>query len=753
MAKTFDARPDRIDFRDREYRPRLQSLPLRYPSDPEVAGYFRPYAQRMVLDQGDEGACTGYGLASVINYSKWIVRLRNTPMDQHAALIEDISNEADRVSAEMLYSLAKVYDEWEGEDYSGSSCRGAMKGWHKHGVCSEIKWGNKIKGRKTLPRPVLGWQEDAALNPLGAYYRVNVASIAALQSAIYEVGAVFCSANVHEGWYFDDLQTAPEVEIFGDTAGDDWLALPIIPSDKTEVGGHAFSLVGYTDQGFIIQNSWGRDWATTWGRSKTDIENAAGGFALLKYEDWVMNGYDAWVAALAAPMRVSDNVRTLATRSRHSLLELVAQSNAIKPKKTAGAGLITMPTMWSEGQAYDHSVVMGNDGKLVRRRLDTPTGKEAVTQIIKEKLLDADEKDIVIYAHGGLNAEKDAIRRAQVMGPWFEANGILPIFVVWRTGLFDSLINIGQDQLADYAREMERIERSGLPEFVQDLKRKLATKFDRAFEAIAEKVIGKAVWSQIKQNAEAACQSSNGMTGGMRHLANVLRDVKKEKPDLNIHLLGHSAGSIILGHFAQDIARFSDINSFGLLAPACTLKFANAKFRPLIERKAKGKPGLAGDKLYICNLSRENERNDTVGPYNNSLLYLVSRALEIPRKSPLLGLDDCCVLEHEIPKSNIFPTLNPKPDDDLSKIGAYFGEAYDPKQQKIIREWREFSAEAGVTYRQFRAKHVKAKRLQDQSVDIAATHGNIDNDIEVITWAIDQIIGKAIVKVADLSKA
>ena len=47
---------------------------------------------------------------------------------------------AERVRARMLYHLARFYDEWPGENYDGSSCRGALKGWHKHGVCTEDKW-------------------------------------------------------------------------------------------------------------------------------------------------------------------------------------------------------------------------------------------------------------------------------------------------------------------------------------------------------------------------------------------------------------------------------------------------------------------------------------------------------------------------------------------------------------------------------------------------------------------------------------
>ena len=49
------------------------------------------------------------------------------------------------------------------------------------------------------------------------------------------------------------------------------------------------ALVGYTDQGFVVQNSWGPDW----GR---------GGFALLPYEDFMMHATDVWVAQLGVPV-------------------------------------------------------------------------------------------------------------------------------------------------------------------------------------------------------------------------------------------------------------------------------------------------------------------------------------------------------------------------------------------------------------------------------------------------------------------
>ena len=70
--RTLDARPDRVDLRDRPYEPRLRSLPLQYPPPVDIARYLARYQQdQMILDQGREGACTGFGLAGVVNYLRW----------------------------------------------------------------------------------------------------------------------------------------------------------------------------------------------------------------------------------------------------------------------------------------------------------------------------------------------------------------------------------------------------------------------------------------------------------------------------------------------------------------------------------------------------------------------------------------------------------------------------------------------------------------------------------------------------------
>src|SRR6185503_6113001 len=222
MAKTrnaprvLDARKDTLDFRDLMYEPTLVEVPAYRPLDD-----YRK-AEVPILDQGSEGACTGFGLATVAHY---LLRTHR------------IGRDATVVSPYMFYDLARRYDEWAGENYEGSSCRGAMKGRHKHGVCARPLWA-KSEAAGVLDNSRV---EDAARRPLGAYFRVNHTSLVAMHSAITEAGILFASARVHDGWQ---------------AVGKDG----IIVQSSTNIGGHAFAIVAYDSDGFWIQNSWGGTW-------------------------------------------------------------------------------------------------------------------------------------------------------------------------------------------------------------------------------------------------------------------------------------------------------------------------------------------------------------------------------------------------------------------------------------------------------------------------------------------------------------
>src|ERR671912_1537288 len=114
INKTLDAFPDKIDVRDWFYHPTLNPLPEQVINFDCIP---------MILDQGQEGACTGFALAAVINYHL----LRNERCTR-----QTIAKNC--VSPRMLYEMARRYDEWPGEDYVGSSARGSVKGWTAHGV-------------------------------------------------------------------------------------------------------------------------------------------------------------------------------------------------------------------------------------------------------------------------------------------------------------------------------------------------------------------------------------------------------------------------------------------------------------------------------------------------------------------------------------------------------------------------------------------------------------------------------------------
>ena len=69
-GKLLDARPDRPDLRDRIYQPRLVTPPSIFPEPDLIKQYLTAYTDEygLILDQGTEGACTGFGLAAVTNY-------------------------------------------------------------------------------------------------------------------------------------------------------------------------------------------------------------------------------------------------------------------------------------------------------------------------------------------------------------------------------------------------------------------------------------------------------------------------------------------------------------------------------------------------------------------------------------------------------------------------------------------------------------------------------------------------------------
>ncbi|MDT7043573.1 C1 family peptidase [Candidatus Nitronereus thalassa] len=671
-SRTLDARPDRVDLRDRRYQPLLQSLPPSFPEPQQVEQHLASYVTaNRILDQGREGACTGFGLAAVINYLTW-----------RQAVGSGLSI-PETVSPRMLYHLARFYDEWPGEDYEGSSCRGAMKGWHRHGVCEENLWPYRDKGgRVRFIKPYKGWDEDAALRPLGAYYRIDKNSITDMQAAILEVGAIYVSSDVHNGWDASRWKKDPDFHI----------ALIEPPSDR-ERGGHAFAIVGYTRHGFIVQNSWGTSWGTN-------------GFAILSYSDWVENGTDAWVAVLGAPMVGAKSPHYQAPKALTRKSAEPAQFfGFLKKSDTSFQYRNSAVKPWSEDEAYRHSVVLGNNGLLLNRSIQFEGALDAFKDLMLDKPLEwlqnKNHKKLVFYAHGGLNKEEASIKRVKILGPYFEANGLYPIFFTWKTGFLESLLGIIKDDIEG------TMPQEAWGDAFKTLKQAVKEAKDRAIEAICQEVLVKAIWAQMKQNAEAAAyfpKSTLGLT------TSYLAQIRENHPETEIHFTGHSAGSILFGYFL-DLLRKQNlpIESCTLFAPACSLEFALEHYQPAIEKKILKKPQF---NLEI--LTDPQEQADSVGPYGKSLLYLVSRALEDFHKTPLLGMSEAWN-----PKTTASPTI------------------WNERCRKHVAEWQKFWGSAPGP--ELLGK--RQKEVWDGQGAIPLSHGSFDNDVQVITRTLSRIAG------------
>ena len=674
IGRTLDARPDRLDLRDREFTPNVVSLPQQWPNDATIRRLLPRYCKSgLVLDQGSEGACTGFGLACVVNYLNWRVALEvSDKRKQHP------------VSPRMLYHLARFYDEWPGEDYDGSSCRGALKAWHKHGVCAENLWPYRDKaGHVRFVKPHDGWAENAMQRRLGVYYRINRASVVDMQAAILEIGAIYVSADVHDGWGIE----ARSKKIDGHAS------LPVVKGIRKadSLGGHAFALVGYNRIGFVVQNSWGLPWGNC-------------GFGVMPYEEWVKYGTDSWTAALGVP---SDTTRASTVPATSKEKTVMARAGAI----TFVSGNTKEPppkvqkevARWNNEEAYRHTLVMGNDGEVINRILTHENGATCVRDLACDAPQrfwqgGAKPRRIAIYAHGGLNSEDASVQRIQTLAPYFKANGVYPVFLTWRTGPTETLSGILEDELKKVPRP-----EGDIGDLFERVKETAAEVLDRTVEVLARPA-AKPIWSQMKQNAASSVEPSRGCT----LLADALVQLKATVPQLEIHLIGHSAGSIILGHLLDLLpARKLDVASCHLYAPACTVRFAVQHYVPAIENNV-----LPGKRLHIHTLSDAVEICDTVGPYRKSLLYLVSRALETCHKMPILGLEQAFEAK-----------ANPKWHED---------------ELESVKLWQKFWSASGNDLDVVNTKQVSTGTLGRR---IRACHGSFDNDATTIETTLRRITG------------
>lgn len=276
-------------------------------------------------------------------------------------------------------------------------------------------------------------------------------------------------------------------------------------------------------------------------------------------------------------------------------------------------------------QALDgHWLSVGNDGAFVDGH-DASTVKAIIDRFLKTSR-SWSRRRLLLYVHGGLVTKQGALKTLALLkkGAENKAEGRGEVYVlgiVWRTGLLDTLRHV-LDEMPWFS--------TVAPDF--DLEDRLKEAVARAFPH---------AWLEMKENAERFTTTPEGAGNALAaHLARALREKRVE-----LHVVGHSAGSILLAPFLQKLTSRRgpaiDLASFTLWAPACTMDlFHEAYAKPLTR-------GWLG-RATVVTLTPEAELADPCSPngirlYDHSLLHLVSRGFERQggwrgKATPLLGL-------------------------------------------------------------------------------------------------------------------
>ncbi len=573
----LSARPDPVDLRDFLYRPSIAiPPPPEYLPDPAK-----------IRHQGDTNACTGFALASVIE-----------------RLLEKANRSNDiPVSPYMLYAQARRYDEFRDDptDDNGSSLRGALKAWSRHGACSEKLWKNLSEpNRKKSDKAVDDWWNEAQARPLGAYYRIDPKHIRDMHIALLESGAIYASCMVHSGWdalLNKNLTTHPRIA----------KNIPVIAlaDDASVDEGHAFCIVGYTRDGFIVHNSWGENFGH-------------GGYAILSYSDWIQNAMDAWVVQLG-----------VVTREREDM----QKRDGLKLDAKGGVRLSADPHL-VEREISPYVINFGNNGNLSDSG-KFHTKRENIDELVQVLMPAArlqfglganDTMQIALYIHGGLVDEDSAENSARVWVPFLFGKKIFPIVIVWETGLLSTVFNTITDK---FTKDDE------LPSGASANK----TAFREKFIETTARILGaRKIWDEMKENAKLIAQSQ---TRGLSYLWRTLKQNQTTLGKVEMQLFGHSAGTILATDLANRIL-LEGVSANEFAPPIAGINFIAAAVRSdhaWSSIDAWLNQGFDPLKLRFAHLTENAEREDTcLKVYRQSLLYLVSNACENKRNTPLLGM-------------------------------------------------------------------------------------------------------------------
>lgn len=145
-------------------------------------------------------------------------------------------------SAMWIYKKGKIHDPFPGEDYSGTTIKGACRGLIKEGCCEEKFWPYVDNEDAQM---LEGATENAAQYKIDAYYTIPKQKHDLIKKALLQE-TLWTSFRVHRHFYYTPKSGIVDSEKY-------------LASDN--VGGHAVAMTGWRiidgDLYWEFQNSWG----------------------------------------------------------------------------------------------------------------------------------------------------------------------------------------------------------------------------------------------------------------------------------------------------------------------------------------------------------------------------------------------------------------------------------------------------------------------------------------------------------------
>ena len=560
---------DPVDLRDRVYRASLAPLAPCLLPPKMLLERLRSNRKNSNFprNQGSSPTCTGQALASLLDIQR---------LDRWGD-----AKDFPSISARMIYQMALRRETENDAAPAGSTLRSAIKGVYNFGACADSAW-------PFIPEEACGdldatRSKAARAISLGAYFRV-LPYLNDYHCALNETGAILVGASIHGGWI------SPECES-QDVAGRMIQVARINDPDSqdgAQEDGHAFLIVGYTAQGFIVLNSWGSDWGH-W--------DGAPGLALWPYADWALAIRDAWVIRLG--VEAPDAFE----------LNIGAQSLAYYGTDREARGSIPVHQLIGH---YAHL----DDGRFVARG-SYPCDLASVAATAKHlrsarsatRTKAPDYHGLLLTLGGAFASLDDAVTLALKQKERVKQHGLYPYTVFW---------------CSDAVASFRRLVASSIETVAVDHP-PAGEHFERSVEA-ALAGLTRAYWRDIETAARSMADNR------------VLRDILDRflaVPDLDIHLVCHGEGALALSHWAAAFpprakkARnrlFSRLRSVEFVAPIMPDAAFETAFAPFAAaiRQAEAADGIARP-IRILNPSAGQQAGARLAPLAGSYLDLMRR--------------------------------------------------------------------------------------------------------------------------------